>query len=286
MDYLDTRWTKLRDYDFGDNDDSGSEKETKKFIDSDGESADEEWVQQLQKDYGKKPGGAYSKKWSKWTSLEKYLILGLSLASLVAVLLTVIILVKHFRLRNSESLLEFSYPEGVSLGSIRNTCVSEGCVEASHHVRQYLDKTAEPCEDFYKFSCGKWLRDVQIPSGNSRWTSFSQRAEKNQLALKGVLDRLHPLTNDSEAVRKVHMFYKSCNDHEWIEKNAMGSVKSLIAQVGNWGLWNTSEWNDEDWSFEQALNKIHKLKSMPFFYMFVAADDVRSSENTIQVITF
>eukprot|EP00794_Sanderia_malayensis_P006516 gene6516-7260_t len=294
MDYLDTRWTKLKDYDFGDEDSTTSE--TKKFLNSDDNNSpnssdeEEEWVQQLKRDYGKKSSSnrgrtLFAQKWrlTKCTRLEKYLALGLSVSLLVAVLLTTVVVVRYFSMRGEVELSTYVLSSGQSLETLRSTCISKGCVDASHHVNAYLDESAEPCEDFYAFSCGTWLRDAQIPSGVSHLTSFSELAERNQLKLKRILDRLHPLKNDSEAVRKVHMFYKACRDSDWMEKNALGSVKTLIGQVGNWGLWNSSIWNDEDWSFEQALNKIHKLKNMPLFHMFVASDDIRSNENSIQI---
>lgn len=278
MDYLDTRWTKLKDYDF-DNDDS--EPETKKFIDSDGESGDEEWVQQLQRDYGKTSSLRIRKRWTKWTTMEKYLMLSLVVAMIIGLLLATIIFIQRFT--KSDEQFEISINEGGKIQNVRNMCLTKECVTASYRVNQYYDDKIDPCDDFYQFSCGKWLENIQIPSGNSRWTSFTELTEKNQLTLKGILDRLHPLKNDSEAVNKAHMFYKSCQDYKWMEKNGLSSLTGLIKEIGSWSLWNSTDWNDEDWSFEQALNKIHKLKSMPLFYMFVAADDIRSSENTIQV---
>lgn len=278
MDYLDTRWTKLKDYDF-DNDDS--EPETKKFIDSDGESGDEEWVQQLQRDYGKTSSLRIRKRWTKWTTMEKYLMLSLVVAMIIGLLLATIIFIQRFT--KSDEQFEISINEGGKIQNVRNMCLTKECVAASYRVNQYYDDKIDPCDDFYQFSCGKWLENIQIPSGNSRWTSFTELTEKNQLTLKGILDRLHPLKNDSEAVNKAHMFYKSCQDYKWMEKNGLSSLTGLIKEIGSWSLWNSTDWNDEDWSFEQALNKIHKLKSMPLFYMFVAADDIRSSENTIQV---
>lgn len=283
MDYLDTRWTKLRDYDFGDHDDS--EPETKKFINSDEESGDEEWVQQLQRDYGRSSGTKtrmkLSRKWTSWTGVEKLLFFCLMIAVVVVILLSSILVVQNLskNIKNKDEWTDGTYRNDE--GDV--VCVNKKCVEASSRMNEYMDSRVNPCDDFYQFSCGKWLENVQIPSGYSKWTSFAEVSEKNHLKLKTILDKLHPLKNDSEAVNKVHMFYKACRDYKWIEENGMKSLKGLIKQIGSWGLWNTTEWNDEDWSFEQALTKIHKLKSMPLFYMFVARDDFKSNENMIQV---
>ena len=280
MDYLDTRWTKLKDYDFGDHDDS--ESETKKFINSDEESGDEEWVQQLQRDYRRcSTKTRLGNKWSNWTGMEKVLILCLTISIVIGLFLSSVIVLKNLSERNKNSLIiESGWEENDGI------CLTKKCVEASYRMNQHLDEKINACDDFYQYSCGKWLDDVKIPSGNSKWTSFTELSENNHWKLKTILDKLHPLKNDSEAVYKAHMYYKACRDYSWIEQNGLNSLRNLIKNLGSWGLWDAKEWNDEDWSFEQALTKIHKLKSMPLFYMSVAADDLKSNENTIRVRIF
>ena len=280
MDYLDTRWTKLKDYDFGDNDES--ESETKKFINSDEESGDEEWVQQLQRDYGRSTTKLkFGRKWTNWTGMEKVLMICLTISIIIGIFLSSVLVMQSLSKKNTNN--EVIYESEWVENDGNRKCLSKKCVKASNYVIDYLDEKINPCEDFYQFSCGKWLENIQIPSGNSKWTSFTELSENNHLKLKNILDKLHPLKNDSEAVYKAHMYYKACRDYDWMEHNGLNSLKSLIKSIGSWGLWNATEWNDEDWSFEQALTKIHKLKSMPLFYMSVAADDLKSNENTIRV---
>ena len=43
-------------------------------------------------------------------------------------------------------------------------CLSESCVMAAGTILSSLDKSVDPCEDFYQFSCGGW---EQRSSSNS-----------------------------------------------------------------------------------------------------------------------
>lgn len=277
MDYLDTRWTKLRDYDFGDHD--NVESEAKKFINSDEESGDEEWVQQLQRDYGRSTTRMrIGKRWTNWSGIEKILVICLVVSVSIGIVLASILIIQNLsNWQRSGLVLKNGWTKD------EEKCLNRKCVEASFRIDKYLDESKDPCEDFYQFSCGKWLENVEIPSGSSKRTSFTEKAEENHLKLRNILERLHPLKNDSEAIVKARMYYKACRDYDWMEQNGKNSLKMLIKAIGSWGMWNATEWNDEDWSFEQALTKTHKLKSMPLFYMFVAADDLKADENTIQV---
>ena len=42
-------------------------------------------------------------------------------------------------------------------GSGGKVCLSEGCVLASAHLLEQMDTSVDPCQDFYKFTCGKYI---------------------------------------------------------------------------------------------------------------------------------
>ena len=46
-----------------------------------------------------------------------------------------------------------------------------------------LDKTADPCSDFYQYSCGNWVKNNPIPSDQVRWGRFNELAERNNYLL-------------------------------------------------------------------------------------------------------
>ena len=44
------------------------------------------------------------------------------------------------------------------------TCLTPECVKLAASVLAAIDQTADPCTDFYKFSCGNWIRNTIIPT--------------------------------------------------------------------------------------------------------------------------
>ena len=236
---------------------------------SDNDTDDEEWIQQLERDYGKR-----QQKKAKWTRLEKVLV-----AILFSCLIVVSLLITslcYSRYKHGETLLEFT------LGG-QKFCNERACVETSHRVFTYMDEITNPCDDFYKYACGTWLKTTDMPSTHTKWNSFAEVSDRNQKRLKQILDNLKLDSDNSDAIQKVGKFYKACQRKDFIEKTANQSLIDLINYVGSWAVTNKSLWNEELWNFGQALSRIHHLKSMPLFYMYVAADDKNSSRNIIQV---
>ena len=51
-----------------------------------------------------------------------------------------------------------------------------------------LDRSAEPCSDFYQFANGAWRANNPIPASMSRWSRRWKGGEDAKTQLKDILD--------------------------------------------------------------------------------------------------
>src|SRR5690242_16896503 len=95
-----------------------------------------------------------------------------------------------------------------------------------------LDKTCKPCDDFYQFAMGGWMKENPIPPEYSVWGSFSQLADKNQKNLREILEaaasaKSAPGSNE----QKIGDFYMSCMDSAAIDAAGAKPIEPELTQI-------------------------------------------------------
>ncbi|KAM9409687.1 endothelin-converting enzyme 1 isoform 2-T4 [Pholidichthys leucotaenia] len=158
-------------------------------------------------------------------------------------------------------------------------CLTETCISVSSVVMGALDRSVDPCHDFYNFSCGGWVKKNPLPEGKSRWGPFSNLWEHNMLVMKHLLENT-TMKGLSEAEKKAQQYYQACMNEAKIEELGANPLKELIDQIGGWAL--TEPWGKDN--FQEVLRTVSgSLRTSPFFTVFVSTDSKNSNSNIIQV---
>ncbi|KAL8198225.1 UNVERIFIED_CONTAM: Endothelin-converting enzyme 1 [Gekko kuhli] len=195
--------------------------------------------------------------WVERTRLERFL-LALAGALGISLLLCISILLFQYRTR---------------------PCLTESCILVTSAILSSLDQSVDPCEDFFRYACGSWIKTNPLPDGHSRWGTFNKLWEHNQAVMKHLLENT-TAGRLSEAEGKAQRYYQSCMNETKIEELRAGPLVDLIQKLGGWNV--TGPWEED--RFNQtllALAAYHHIS--PFFSLYVSADSKNSSSNIIQV---
>uniref|UniRef100_A0A8C5J7B8 Endothelin converting enzyme like 1 n=1 Tax=Junco hyemalis TaxID=40217 RepID=A0A8C5J7B8_JUNHY len=157
----------------------------------------------------------------RWSRREVCLLSGLVFAAGLCVILTCMLVLKYL------------VTEGDSY------CL-EGCQEkkaflrASRFLSANMDATIDPCQDFYSFACGGWLRRHGIPEDKLVYGTIGAIAEQNEAKLRALLSRPVRRRARASAERKVKEFFRSCLDRAEIDRLGPRPMLEVIGECGGW----------------------------------------------------
>src|SRR5438270_14005075 len=81
-----------------------------------------------------------------------------------------------------------------------------------------MDKTIDPCVDFYTYSCGSWMKNNPIPPDQSSWSEYGKLQDENLAQLRTILEEAATYTTEIDAAtKKIDDYYAACMDESTIE---------------------------------------------------------------------
>ncbi|MGA9899071.1 MAG: M13 family metallopeptidase, partial [Terriglobales bacterium] len=137
-----------------------------------------------------------------------------------------------------------------------------------------IDKTLDPCADFYQYACGNWLKSTEIPADRSSWVSFTELDERNLVTLKDILEKTSSGGPSRSAVeQKIGDFYGACMDEKAANQKGLAPLQPELDRIAA---------VKDKAALIDAVARVHMIGPNPLFNFYSGSD----LHNANQVIAY
>lgn len=137
-----------------------------------------------------------------------------------------------------------------------------------------IDKTADPCTDFYQYACGNWKKENPIPADQTRWGTFNELAERNNYLLYQDLKAAADAPK-TPLQKKYGDYFAACMNVDLANRLGVKPIEPALNTIAGW--------NDKK-TLATLMGKMESNYADGFFFNFGSEQDQKDSTQQIGAV--
>ncbi|KAI3413451.1 NEDD8 protease Nep2 [Globodera pallida] len=166
-------------------------------------------------------------------------------------------------------------------------CLTPICVHTAAIILNSMNSSVDPCDDFFEYACGNWIRQHPIPDDAPSVSNFENLGQDLELALKDLLeDETELLYSDvnTDAVKKAKSFYQMCLNETQIMSSWRTVFDSVLVSFGGWPSLEASSEPNIKIRIERLYGiMVAKFRADSLFKATVQPDDKNSDKHVLLI---
>ncbi|XP_059176776.1 neprilysin-like isoform X2 [Physella acuta] len=161
------------------------------------------------------------------------------------------------------------------------TCLTENCVRSASRLKEKMNEKVNPCDDFYEYACGGWLKKQELKPHETKIDLASTINDGNSVKIKGLLEMKNE-AKDPAYKKLPRLFYSRCMDLNRLNVRGAEPFLKLVESIGKFPSLD-STWNETDFKLEDILIKLARHRLMPLVTLYVHRDIKNVDKNKIYI---
>ncbi|XP_043483808.1 neprilysin-2-like [Leptopilina heterotoma] len=148
-----------------------------------------------------------------------------------------------------------------------DVCLTPECIQEAATTLEFIDTDVNPCDDFYKFSCGNYLKTKRIPDNEMIVSVLGDIDDKYREQLRAIIDyNIFPSNVSPFSI--LHTFYENCMDKNGIEKIGLRTISKIFKDLGGWPVVEGDSWSSNNSWVDTIGSFIKRGFSTEYLFQF------------------
>ncbi|XP_045472073.1 neprilysin-2-like [Harmonia axyridis] len=155
-------------------------------------------------------------------------------------------------------------------------CLTAPCMKIAVNILDNLDQSVDPCDDFYMFACGNYLKNNFIPDDKTEISSFTviedSLAHKMRILLEEPIDE----KTDIKPFKFVKAQYQTCLNSS---QDNTDTLKYILRQLGGWPVLEGENWSDRNFDWRKLVHNLREAGLHSEIFLVISAETMMNNSH-------